>query len=101
MDLPTMTTPRKLARAIKKHNRKQHKIADELGVNVRYVNDWMKRGIEPTSPRIRALMGFPKIRKKHDGRSGFHQLPEHVQWWRKLEKGERDRWIQQNFQRAQ
>lgn len=86
-------TPRKLAAAIKKH-KSQHKIADALKVNSYYVNRWMKYGEEPHNTEIRKRMGFKPLRKKHDGRSGFAELPAHIQWWRKLPKGERDQWMQ-------
>lgn len=91
-----MTTPRKLAAAIRKH-KTQHRIAQALGVNPYYVNRWMKYGEEPTSPKIRALMGFKPLHKRNDGRSGFAELPAHIQWWRKLDKGSRDQYIRNTY----
>ena len=85
-------TPRKLARAIKEH-KSQHKIARAIGVNVYYVNRFMKYGEEPKNAAIRKQMGFPPLRKKHDGRSKFRDLPAHVKWWRKLCKEKSDEHI--------
>lgn len=85
-------TPRKLAAAIRKY-KSQHKTADALKVNPYYVNRYLKYGEEPHSAEIRKRMGFKPLRKKHDGRSGFAELPAHIQWWRKLPKRERDQWI--------
>lgn len=90
-------TPRKLARAIKEH-KTQHRIAAALGVNPYYVNRYLKYGKEPTSKTIRAKMGFPPLRKKHTGRSGFAELPDHVKWWRKLDKRNRDHQIFMRWQ---
>lgn len=86
-------TPRKFSRAIREH-KTQHKIAAALGVNPYYVNRYLKYGKEPTNKIIRDKMGFPPLRKKHNGRSGFRELPKHIQWWRKLDKVTRDKWIQ-------
>jgi hypothetical protein len=90
-------TPRKLAAAIKKHRDIQHLIADELGVNPYYVNRWMKFQEEPVNSITRQRMGFPKLRKKHSGRSGFAELPVQIQWWRKLKKDKRDEYILNNY----
>jgi len=90
-------TPRKLAAAIRLH-KSQHKIARALGVNPYYVNRWMKYGEEPRNADVRKRMGFRPLRKKHNGRSGFAELPAHVQWWRKLPKGERDQWIRSSHE---
>jgi hypothetical protein len=86
-------TPRKLATVIKAHNGKYHPIAKELKVNVYWVHSYITKGKEPRNPEIRARMFLPKIKKKHDGRSGFSELSPAVQWWRKLKKDERDQWI--------
>lgn len=103
-------TPRKLADAIKKCKGRYHAVAEELtrkakekglpAVNVYYVYNYIKHGVEPRNSNIRKAMGFPPLRKKHNGRSGFAELPAHVQWWRKLPKGERDQWIQKNHRQS-
>ena len=92
-----MTTPRKFQRALKANHGSQHKTARTLGVNPYYVNRYLKYGIEPTSNPIRKAMGFQPLRKKHTGRSGFRELPEHIKWWRKLDKGSRDLYIKQTY----
>lgn len=90
-------TPRKLARAIREH-RTQHRIAAALKVNPYYVNRYLKYGKEPSNAIIRAKMGFPKLRTRHNGRSGFAELPEHVKWWRKLDKETRGDWIKDAYE---
>lgn len=89
-----MTTPRRLAQALKKNGGAIRATARTLQVNQYYVSRWLKHGEEPNNAEVRKRMGFKPLRKKHDGRSGFTELPAHVQWWRKLPKGERDQWIQ-------
>lgn len=89
--------PRRLAKAIKLFGGNQRKMAEYLGINPAYVNRWMKHGIEPKNPIARSAMGFQPLRKRHDGRSGFAELPEHIKWWRKLDKGSRDQYIRNTY----
>ena len=89
--------PLKLRRAIKEHKGRYHRIANALGVNVYWVHRFLKNGIEPKNKEVRAKMGFPPLRKKHTGRSGFAELPEYIKWWRKLDKGSRDQHIRNAY----
>jgi hypothetical protein len=91
-------TPRKLAAVIKAHTGKYHPIAKELKVNVYWIHSYITKGIEPRNPEIRARMFLPKLRKKTNGRSGFTELPAHVQWWRKLKKDERNQFVKHAYE---
>ena len=90
-------TPRKLAAVIKKHKGKYHPIAEALNVNVYWIHAYITKGEEPNNAVTRDRMFLPKLTKKWNGRSGFTELPEHVQWWRKLKKDERDQYIRNNY----
>lgn len=91
-----MTIPRKLAAVFKKNNFKYHPIAKELKVNVYWIHTYITKGKEPQNAEVRKRMFLPalKKRKPNNGRSGFTELPESIQWWRKLKKDERDQWIE-------
>jgi hypothetical protein len=75
-----------------------HKLADKLEINVSYVYNLLKKGIEPPDTTLR----LRKIRRalhlpSHKRRPGKHkqQAPDHMLWWHRLGKGRQDQLIQQ------
>jgi hypothetical protein len=74
-----MNIPPKLQRVIKAHKGIYHKIADALGVNPRYVYDYLKFGKEPTDRtptgrQTRAKMFLPK--RRNTQRAERQPMPE-------------------------
>lgn len=87
--------PRKLITRLRKCNWNQRELARQLGINVAYINKLVKHGIEPSNPDIRAALFLPrKPRKPRVVQSARAPLPEHLQWWKKLSKDEKDHYIQ-------
>lgn len=64
-------------------------LAEQLGVNRRYVHDLITKGIEPSNPEIREKLFLKKPHKAHDpasgaGRKPYTEPPEHIKWWRSI-----------------
>ncbi|MBI5297966.1 MAG: hypothetical protein HY869_21020 [Chloroflexi bacterium] len=51
--------PNKLVRAYREHG-SFHKLADALGLNVRYVHELLVKGIEPSNPETRVKLFLPR-----------------------------------------
>lgn len=87
--------PKRLAAKLRKCKGNQRELARQLGINVAYINALIKHGKEPANPDIRAALFLPrKPRKPRVVQSDRAPLPEHLQWWRKLNKDIRDKIIQ-------
>ena len=75
-----------------------HKLANKLEINVSYVYNLLKKGIEPpdTTPRLRNIRRALHL-PSHKRRPRRHKqpAPEHMKWWRSLGKGRQDQLIQQ------
>ena len=75
-----------------------HKLADRLEINVSYVYNLLKKGIEPadTTPRLRKIRRALHL-PSHKRRPARHKqpAPDHMLWWRRLGKGRQDQLIQQ------
>jgi hypothetical protein len=80
-------TPPRLAAKYKKAG-SFHALAEQIKVNVSYVYDLIKDGIEPndTTPKLREVRKrlFLKARKK--ARAARQSLPEHRRWWNRQDK---------------
>lgn len=87
--LPDNCPPR-LRRVIEKHGGRRHRITRELGVNVYWIQAYIKHWKEPSNPDTRARMYLPKTQRKP--RQPKHR-PEHINWWRHLDPLERDKII--------
>ena len=85
--------PAKLRSIVARHHGRYHRIAHELGVNVGHVYNLLRKGREPKRQDIRKKMFLPKTRKprKPDFR------PEHINWWRHLDKSQRDSIIKRAY----
>ena len=75
-----------------------HKLAKELEINVSYVYNFLRKGIEPpdTTPRLRKIrraMHLPSYKRKPGRRK--QPTPDHMKWWRRLGKGGQNQLIQQ------
>lgn len=89
-----MSIPKRLAAKLRKYKGNQRELARQLQINVGYINALVKHGKEPANPDIRARLFLPrKPRKPRAERPARPPLPEHLQWWRKLPKDERDKII--------
>lgn len=86
---------------------KIHILAEKLGVNVRYLHNMIAKGIEPNDTteklrevRVKMFLPAKKRKAKHEREFDkaiekiFKPTPEHVKWWKKLPKEQRDEWIQ-------
>ena len=86
--------PKRLAAKLRKCKGNQRELARQIGINVAYINALIKHGTEPANPEIRAALFLPrKPRKPRVEKSARAPLPEHLQWWRKLQKEKRDQYI--------
>lgn len=82
--------PAKLRAVIKEHEGKRHKIARALGVNVYWVQTYIKDWKEPSNPETRKKMYLPKTRRTRKPQATRETPPAHIQWWRRLDKSERN-----------
>lgn len=55
-------------------------------INKKYVYNLLVHGIEPTDPKKRRALFLPVEKQPRAERD----IPDHVQWWRKLKKDYRD-----------
>ena len=81
-------TPPKLVKKFRKCG-SFHKLADEIGVNVRYVHELITEGKEPTdrtarSREIRHRLALRKYKPKD--RPKPPPAPKHLQWWNNIGK---------------
>jgi len=81
-----MTIPRRLKAVIKRNNGRYHPIANELGINVFWVYNYIAKGREPRNPDIRKRLFLPPLRKPRAANGQKQELPHHIQWWRSLDK---------------
>lgn len=87
--------PAKLRRVIERHEGKRHRIAKELGVNVWWIQAYIKNWHEPSNPETRRKMFLPtRAARKPDYR------PNHHNWWRHLPPKDRDTIIRSAYDRA-
>lgn len=96
-------TPRKLAAAYHFARNKRgegfkiHVLAERIGVNVRYIQDLIKNGIEPTNPEIRAKMFLSKksrqVRAAEKSDATAKPMPEYVKYWRRQKPFIRQAWM--------
>jgi len=86
--------PKKLRRMIEKHNGSRHKVAKELNVNVYWIQTYIKQWREPTNPETRAKMFLPKTQRAQR-RPDYRQ--EHINWWRHLDKAQREKIIKKAY----
>jgi len=81
---------------------KIHILAEQRGINVRYLYNLIVKGIEPndTTEKLRAVrkaMFLPARKRKARAVIAEKRdviIPEHVRWWRELPKSTRDKIIQ-------
>jgi hypothetical protein len=74
-----------------------------LEVNVRYVHDLLKHGIEPKNEEVRVKLFLPRKKRKprmnaDERGSGKRQMAEEERWWRKLATSERRGLIRSLFE---
>lgn len=67
-------------------------LAEQLGVNRRYVHDLITKGIEPANPEIRKKLFLKKPRAERE-KKPYIEPPEHIKWWRSLNKDDRSELI--------
>lgn len=76
-------------------------LEEKLGVNFKYLHRMIKLGIEPndTTEKLRAVrkaMFLPARKRKPRDTSIVQKpgtvTPEHIRWWNKLSKDEREEW---------
>src|SRR5688572_19975757 len=82
-------TPRKLTTAFRRAGYNQRQLARDRGVNPRFINDLITKGIEPTNPEIRVKLFLPKKHKVQQGEKPdrpYTEPPEYIKWWRKQPK---------------
>lgn len=71
--------------------RSMHKIAAQLGVNVSYVHDLLRHGIEPTNPRIRTKI-FLDVHPLSKMQLGDRRSA-HLRWFMRMTPAQRNQWI--------
>ena len=81
------STSKALINAYIKADRNCRKLARELGINQRYVNEAL-RGIEPVNPDIREKLFFPREKKKQRVRKPPKPkvAPLTPEWWDRIRK---------------
>ena len=93
--------PRRLARAYKNAIGKDGKgynmraLAEECGVNINYVSRAVRLGERPSNPAIAKALFFPRLHKHRDPRLPKPQEPEHIKWWRRLDRDLRNEIIKE------
>jgi hypothetical protein len=83
---------------------KIHVLAEKIGVNVRYLQYMIKKGIEPNDTteklrEVRVKMFLPaRKRKPRAARTSTRgEVPAHRKWWRRLDSGSRDQYIRNTY----
>jgi len=91
-------TPRKLKSAYRKAGYKYHRLAQEIGVNVKYLYALIHYGQEPSNEAIRLKLFLPRRpRKPRTPSQPRPPLPEYEQRWRRLTKEQRDQFKKSLF----
>jgi hypothetical protein len=85
-----VNAPNRLKTAFKKAG-SFSRLARTLELNVRYVHDLLKHGIEPVNPEIRLKLYLP-IKSFNDLPLGDKRF-RHIRWWFGLTKAQRNVWI--------
>jgi hypothetical protein len=90
--------PKKLVRAFRRAGT-YHATAEALGVNVRYVHDLLRHGVQPKNEEVRIRLFLPK----HPHRAPRPQQerrpdPEELRWWKRLPGSERHGLIKSLFE---
>jgi hypothetical protein len=95
-----MTVPLKLKRLYKDLGRNYRAVARDRGVNVFWVIQVLtESGIEPKSIPIRRALFLPDHpRQPRAPKTARQPLPDHLQWWRKLPKDDRETLIKCEYQ---
>lgn len=70
-------------------------LAKQLGVNIYYLFQLIKKGIEPNDTTnklqaVRVKMFLPRKKRRPSKRKQTEPLPEHLRWWRSLPKESRN-----------
>lgn len=78
-----------------------HSLAKKLDINVSYVYNFLKKGIEPydTTPKGRRIRRAMHL-SSYKPRPGRRKQPaaDHMKWWRRLGKGRQSQLIQQLYE---
>jgi len=91
-------TPGKLKSAFRKASYKYHRLAQQIGVNVKYIYELIHDGNEPVNPEIRLKLFLPRHpRRPRTERPPKPPLPEYEQRWRRLTKEQRDQFKKSLF----
>jgi len=94
-------TPPKLAARFRKA-KSYHVLAEQIGVNVRYVFELLTDGKEPndTTPKLREIRRkmFLSARRKNRQRAKPKPKPAHRRWWKELGPTGQDSIILQTYE---
>jgi hypothetical protein len=93
----SMTAPLKLKRLFKENGQNYRAVARAVNVNVYWVIHVLKGTKEPKNKAIRRALFLPDHPRKPRQKGTRVPPPDHLRWWRRLKKAERDAIIRQTY----
>ena len=89
--------PKKLRSAYRKAGYNARELARRLGINIYYVHQALRHGERPSNNNIARALYFPREYKRREPSEPKPEAPEHIKWWRAIDKTTRLEWIRSAY----